>query len=387
MPAPNSYTMEDVIEIQAHGGAVVMREILTLVVEQGARLAEAGEFTRRAYLNGRLDLSRAEAVIDVIQAKTKASLKISSRQLDGAVGRLSDQIREKLMEAQALLEVGIEFPEEIDGGDDDTEQSLLALQEATEKLQKVLEGYRGGRLLRDGLRLAILGRVNAGKSSLLNRFVQKDRAIVTEHPGTTRDHIEETIDLNGLPVILIDTAGWRDTQDPVEKIGIERTKALVKEADLVLFMVDAKDGVGPEDHEIYETIQNKEKILVFNKMDLLEKMARPQVPEGWVFHSVLCASVKYDQGVSDLKACVYAYGTEGWGNQENSIVPNMRQKKLFESAYQAVRHALEGVEEDREPELIVMDLKAAMDDLDDIRGVSVKADVLDTVFSRFCIGK
>lgn len=387
MPAPNSYTREDVIEIQAHAGAVVLRTILGLVLDQGARLAEAGEFTRRAYLNGRIDLSQAEAVIDVIQAKTEASLSIASRQLKGTVGEMVHQVSERIQDVHAIMEAGIEFPEDVDAGDESTALCRSILQEVASALDDVLDGYRKGHLIREGLRLTILGKVNVGKSSLLNRFLRRERAIVTEIPGTTRDHIEETVDILGLPVILIDTAGWRDTQDPVEKIGIERTRDLALEADLILLMVDAEDGITPDDLEIYERIKTKDKILVVNKIDLLGESDRIDVPEGFDFFDIIYTSVKFERGLDALKHKIYLHGTEGWVGNDDAVVPNLRQKKLFEAARHAIETARRGIDENISPELTVMDLIAARETLDEITGASVKADVLDAVFSRFCIGK
>lgn len=387
MPAPHSYTREDVIEIQAHSGPVVIKAILDLILEQGARLAEAGEFTRRAYLNGRLDLSQAEAVIDVINAKTEASLKIASRQLEGDLGRWVHGIRERLLEVHAVLEAEIEFPEETEETEAGVDICRSSLGTVLSELDEILDGYKKGHLLRDGLRLIIIGKVNVGKSSLLNRFLRKERAIVTEIPGTTRDHIEETLDLFGLPVILTDTAGWRETKDPVEAIGIHRTRDLADAADLILFMVDAEKGVLPEDRAIYQRIQDKEKILVINKTDLLQGSETLSIPEDWEFFDTIYTSVKYDRGVETLKRRIRSFGTEGWVGQENSIVPNLRQKRLFEKARSAIRAAQAGTEQKSHSELMVMDLKEAMAALDEITGDTVKTDVMDMVFSRFCIGK
>lgn len=387
MPGPYSYTREDVVEIQAHAGAVALKTILDLILEQGARLAEAGEFTRRAYLNGRLDLSQAEAVIDVILAKTETSLKIASRHLEGEVGCLVNRIREQLKDVHATLEADIEFPEDVEENGERPEFCRSTLQKVLGSLGEILEGYRRGHLLREGLRLIIVGKVNVGKSSLLNRFLRKERAIVTDVPGTTRDHIEETIDISGLPVILIDTAGWRDTKDPVEQIGIDRTRDLAETADLILFMLDAERGISYEDHEIYRRIKKKDKLLVVNKTDLLIGTDRIAVPQDWDFFDVNYTSVKRDQGIDTLKKSIHRFGTEGWAGHENALVPNLRQKKLFERAKHAVDTALKGLDENVPPELAGMDLKEGIDALDEITGVSIKTDVLDTVFSRFCIGK
>jgi tRNA modification GTPase len=387
MPAPGSYTMEDVVEIQAHAGAVVLKKILDLVLEQGARLAEAGEFTRRAYLNGRIDLSQAEAVIDVIEAKTDAALKIASRHLEGALARTVRDIKERLLEVHAVLEADIEFPDDLEDSGDQTDLCLHLLEAVNTDLQDILAGYQRGHVLRDGLRLAIIGKVNVGKSSLLNRLLRKDRAIVTEIPGTTRDHIEETLDISGLPVILIDTAGWRDTTDPVERIGIDRTRDLAEDADLILFMVDASRGFLSEDHALYRLVQRKDMILVVNKMDLQGGEDPIEIPAEWRFSGVVHTSVKFGDGLDTLIGEIYRFGTEGWTGGEGDIIPNLRQKKLFEQVQRTVDTARRGVAENLPPELTVMDLKDALEALDEITGTSVRADVLDAVFSRFCIGK
>jgi tRNA modification GTPase len=387
MPAPNSYTAEDVVEIQAHAGTMVLKKILDLVLDQGARLAEAGEFTRRAYLNGRIDLSQAEAVIDVIQAKTETALKIASRHLEGTVARRVHEIKESLTEVHALLEADIEFPEDIEEDENSANLCKITLEKVGATINGILGGYEKGHLLRDGLRLAIIGKVNVGKSSLLNRLMDKERAIVTEVAGTTRDHIEETIDISGLPVILIDTAGWRDTKDPVEKIGIEKTKAIAETADLVLYMVDTERGIISDDQDLYGTVKEKEKILVINKKDLIKGMEGIDIPEEMEFKDVVYTSVKFNQGVDTLTEKIYRFGTEGWGGCDSEIVPNLRQKRLFEKAHGAVARAGQGLLANVPPELTVIDLKEAMDALDEVAGISVKTDVLDTLFSRFCIGK
>jgi tRNA modification GTPase len=387
MPAPFSYTTEDVVEIQAHAGVVTLKTILQAALHSGARLAEPGEFTYRAYTGGRIDLSQAEAVIDVIQAKTEVALKLASRQLEGALGKTAKQIKEKLLELYAMLEAEIEFPEEMEPVDD---QSALYMKTAGEielSIKKILENYQKGHLFREGMRMIIVGRVNVGKSSLMNRFLESERALVTEHPGTTRDSIEETLDIFGLPVVLIDTAGWRKTNDPVERLGIDRTQKLVESADFILFMVDAGQGVVSEDLDIYERIRNKEKMLVVNKTDLLRGKKEIHIPEKWGFFDVVYTSVIHGRGIDGLKAALHRFGTEGGDFDQNPVVPNIRQKRLFENAHQAIGAARRVFEEKHSTELAAMDIEAAMNALDQITGESVKTDVLDSVFSMFCIGK
>ena len=387
MAAPFSYTTEDVIEIQAHAGAVTLKAILEAVLFCGARLAEPGEFTRRAFTGGRIDLSQAEAVIDVIHAKTETALKLVSRQLEGAVGETAKRIKNKILDLYSMVEADIEFPDEMVGEREQAGSYVDDAAEIEKLLERLLESYRKGHLLREGMRMILVGSVNVGKSSLMNRFLDKERAIVTEYPGTTRDSIEENLDILGLPVVLIDTAGWRKTRDPVERMGIDRTKKLTEEADLVLFMVDAGKGITPEDRDVYELIQKKAKILVVNKKDLITSKKRFRLPPEWKFFDIRQTSVKYEKGIEALKEALYRFGTEGAGISETQIVPNIRQKKLFEEAHKAIGNAKNAMEEGQSAELFVIELQVAMDALDQVTGESVGTEVLDAVFSRFCIGK
>ena len=387
MPAPHSYTTDDVIEIQAHGGTVTQKAILETVLDCGARLAEPGEFTRRAFLGGRIDLSQAEAVIDVIQAKTETALKLATRQREGVVGEAAKRIKERLLDLYAMMEAEIEFPEELEAPSGQTDPYPETVEDLERSIDRVLDGYRKGHLVRDGLRLIVVGRVNVGKSSLMNRLLEKERAIVTEYPGTTRDSIEETLDVFGLPVVLIDTAGWRKTKDPVERLGIERTQQLIERADLILFMVDAGQGIVAEDHDLYERIEKKDKILVVNKTDLLKGTKSISIPDHWKFFEVRYTAVKFERGIDALKEALFRFGIEDGSGIETAIVPNIRQKRLFEKAQSAIGAARRSLQEDQKMELAVMDLKEAMGALDQITGASIKTDVLDSIFSRFCIGK
>jgi tRNA modification GTPase len=387
MPAPNSYTTEDVVEIQIHGGAVSQKSILEAVLDTGARLAEPGEFTKRAFLGGRIDLCQAEAVIDVIQAKTETALKVANRQMEGVVGESAKRIKNNIIELYAMMEAEIEFPEDMEGVDQQKEIYLKPAQDIVKSLERILKGYRKGCFLREGLRMILVGRVNVGKSSLLNRFLERERALVTEYPGTTRDSIEEMLDIKGMPVFLVDTAGWRNTLDPVEKMGIERAGQLAENADLILFLVDAGEGIIPEDEEIYTKFRNQNKILVINKIDLLKGNKKVETPKEWKFFEKMKVSVKYEKGIEALKNAIYRFGTEEGVEIGNDIIPNVRQKKLFEKALSATMAARDIVLENRPLDLAVIDLQTAVDALDVIRGEAVKTDVLDSVFSMFCIGK
>jgi len=387
MPSPNSYTREDVIEIQSHGGMAALKTLLEIVLRSGARLADPGEFTRRAYLNGRIDLSQAEAVIDIIQAKTDASLRIANRNLEGEIGEAVREMKKILLEIQVVLEAHIEFPEDIEGKLDEQEIRSKLSREVLGPISAVLEGYKHGHLLREGVRIVILGRPNVGKSCMLNRILQRERAIVTSYPGTTRDSIEESISLFGLPAVIVDTAGWRNTNDPVEKIGIDRTKALSQNADLILFMVDAGTGVVPEDEDIFMQIQNKEKILIVNKADLLTGEPNINIPERWSHSGVLFTSAMFGHGIENMKEWIYKTLMSSGNLHEVEVVPNLRQKNLLERAQRALEGVLKNLSDQLHPELIAIDIKEAMDALGEITGDTVKPDIIDEIFSRFCIGK
>ena len=387
MPSPNSYTREDVIEIQAHGGTAALKDILEIVNNNGARLADPGEFTRRAYLNGRIDLSQAEAIIDVIQAKTDASLRIANRNLEGEIGHTVRAVRRILLEIKVMLETQIDFHEDVEERLDEKKIPRMISQEVLTPINKILEGYRNGHLLREGARIVILGRTNVGKSSLLNRFLKRERAIVTSYPGTTRDCLEESVSLFGIPTVVVDTAGWRNTNDPVEIIGIERTRDLAQSADLILFMVDAHTGIVPEDENLYLKLKDKEKILIINKSDLLKGENKIKIPASWRFSEILYTSAKFGHGFESMKESLYKVLAGGRSVTEGEVVPNLRQKNLFEKAHGALVAGLNGLSGQVHPELIAIDIQEAMDALDEITGDTVKPQILDEIFSRFCIGK
>ena len=387
MPSPNSYTCEDVIEIQAHGGTAALKAILELVIGCGARLAEAGEFTKRAYLNGRIDLAQAEATIDVIQAKTDASLKIANRNLEGNVGNSAREIQNSLLDLKAILEAHIDFPEDVDEKLDLKAIKEQIFRNILKPIGEILDGYTHGQLLREGVRVVILGKTNVGKSSLLNQFLKRDRAIVTSIPGTTRDTIEESLDLYGLPLVIVDTAGWRKTNDPVEEIGVERSRASAETADLILFMVDGAAGVDTVDETLVSKIERKEKFLIINKSDMLNGQNSVKIPEHWNFKEMQYTSAKYGHGIDELKKRLYEKLMGNGCTSEMEVVPNLRQKNLFSRAQQAIETATAGIEEGAPPELVAIDIQEAMGALAEITGEKVQPDILDEIFSRFCIGK
>ena len=301
MMAPYTYTREDVVEINAHSGPVAIRGILELVLKKGARLAEPGEFTQRAYLNGRIDLTQAEAVIDIINAKTQKSLEIATAQVKGDMRECIEAIRGSMLEILTDIEAAIDFPEDVGDILEPSRTVEFVRRNIVEPLNDLVNLYDDAHVLRDGLKLVVVGRPNVGKSSLMNRLIKKDRAIVTPIPGTTRDLIEETINIRGIPVIISDTAGLHETTDPVEVIGISKAQECIDDSDLVLFMVDVSEPLTHEDDKIYETIQEKETILVLNKIDLVDEDFGFEMPDMWRRRHSVRTSALYNIGFTGLK--------------------------------------------------------------------------------------
>jgi tRNA modification GTPase len=388
MKAPRSYTREDVVEINAHGGPMALNAIMELACKHGARIAAPGEFTQRAFLNGRIDLTQAEAVIDIINARTAKSLQVATAQIDGKLGRAVKQIRDFLVEVLARTEAAIDFPDDVEEIAEPARVGADVTTRAIEPLRALIRHHIDGRVLREGLRVAVTGRPNVGKSSLLNCLIQKDRAIVTEVPGTTRDTIEETININGYPVILSDTAGLHATDDLIEAIGIEKTIENVESADLVLFMVEAHRPVAADDHRIFERIRSKPVIIVINKIDLIDGHASWQIPTSWGAAKSISTSALYDRGIDHLKEQILetAFGQNPI-DLTSAIIPNLRQKALMEDSLDAVEAIRRGLNNGTPIELVAIHLQDAIDALGQILGTNIKVDLLDQIFSRFCIGK
>ncbi len=388
MKAPQTYTREDVVEINAHGGAAVLNAILQLVLKKGARLAEPGEFTQRAFVNGRIDLTQAEAVIDVINARTQKSLQLAAANVTGKLREQITVIRDGLVELLTRIEAAIDFPEDVEEFIP-FEDTLIKLEKkAQEPLKRLIRNYVDAHIFRDGFAVAVVGRPNVGKSSLLNQLIQKDRAIVTDIPGTTRDVIEETLNLEGIPVVISDTAGVHHTENPVEKIGIEKTLDHVNGSDLVLFMIEANRPLGPEDHLIYEKIHSKPRIIVLNKIDLIQKGKETRLPNNWRDDERVRISALYDRGIDLLKdKIVKIAGGINSVDLNEVIVPNLRQKLLLEMSLHSVEAVLEQLQKGISSDLVAIDLQAAIDALGVVSGDNAKVDVLDQIFSRFCVGK
>jgi tRNA modification GTPase len=388
MKAPQTYTREDVVEINAHGGAAVLNAILQLVLRKGARLADPGEFTQRAFINGRIDLTQAEAVIDIINAHTQEGIQLAAAQLTGKLREQIKFIRGGLVELLTRIEAAIDFPEDVEDFIPREDTLKTVEKKMREPLWRLIRSYVDAHVFRDGFTVAVVGRPNVGKSSLLNLLVQKDRAIVTDIPGTTRDVIEETLNLDGIPVIISDTAGVHHTDHPVEKIGVEKTLKHVNGSDLVLFMVEANRPLGPEDHLIYEKISSKPRIIVLNKIDLIQDKQETRLPDNWRYDDRVCISALYDRGTDQLKDKIVqvAAGINPLDLNE-IIVPNLRQKLLLEKSLDSVGAVLEQLQNGTPSDLVAIDLKGAIDALGSITGDNTKVDVLDEIFSRFCVGK
>ena len=380
MRAPRSYTREDVVEIHCHGGPVPLRRILELTLTHGARLAEPGEFTKRAFLNGRLDLTQAEAVIDVIRSKTDASLKM-------AVGHLSGQLRHEILRMIAHLEAAIDFPEE------DIEQ--IASNEVSEfirpvmdRLDALLASAQTGRILREGLQTVIIGKPNVGKSSLLNALLREKRAIVTDIPGTTRDIIEEYVNIRGIPLKIVDTAGLRETTDIVEQIGVEKAREFVASADLLLLLLDASAPLTPEDRDVLALLPGRQAIVLVNKSDLPNLLEVDEVQRLIEDRQLIRISVLEGSGLAELEQAIVdrVYGGQII-QSEGSFVNNVRHSNLLQVAKHRLSDALASIDNGMPPDCVVIDLRAAWDTLGEVTGDTVGEDIISQIFSQFCIGK
>ena len=388
MVAPNTYTKENIVEINTHSGHVVLASILNLVLKQGARLAEPGEFTKRAYLNGRIDLTQAEAVIDIINSRTDKALEVATSQVKGRLKENVESIRDSMLAILTEIEAAIDFPDDV-GEIIRTDATMNMLEEQIiGGLKTLLDQYENGHILKEGIKIAIVGRPNVGKSSLLNRLIQDDRAIVTPIPGTTRDLIEETLNIRGIPVIVADTAGLHKTDDPVEVIGIAKTKEYIDGSDLVLFMVDASAQLTSEDHTICETIGNKPCIFVVNKSDLVADDFEIKTPAQWADYPSIKISALYGNGLSSLKDLIAKVSIgEHRLEVQSTIIPNLRHKMALDRSLLLVQSAVKEIREAASSELIAIDIQEAIDNLGEIVGMTTKEDVIDQIFSRFCIGK
>lgn len=389
MRTPRSYTGEDVAEIHCHGGGFLVRSVLALVLEQGARLAHPGEFTKRAFLNGRLDLSQAEAVLDLIQAKSEQGLQLAWEQLSGYLSETYNALRERLLRLTAYVEAFIDFPEEDipERAQNELEQEILAL---IDDVAALASTFIQGKVYRDGVRTAIVGKPNVGKSSLLNLLVGAERAIVTAIPGTTRDVLEETVVVGGIPLVLWDTAGLRQTSDEVERIGVERARLGVQEADLVLAVFDGSRPFDQEDKIVFTTILKKQYILIINKADLPTLLSFPASEQFPTSTTPVFFSAKTGRGRSELESRIQEAvlgATHQQGQFNDLIVSKVRHRDELIKTEQHLKNALSGFNSSLPVELIAVDLRAALDHIGEITGHVTSEEILDQIFREFCIGK
>jgi tRNA modification GTPase len=384
MKAPRSFTAEDVVEIQSHGGALVLGMVCKVCIESGARMAEPGEFTKRAFLNGRLDLSQAEAVLDTIRATSSAGLKIAQRQLRGDLAREVEQARTSLLTVLAHVEAGIDFVDE-DISFLQREELVRIVREAGAVVQKLEATAQEGRILREGAHVVILGRPNVGKSSLLNRLLREERAIVTAIPGTTRDVIEESIDLDGVRIRLVDTAGVRETTDIVEQEGIKRTRAAQDEADLLLVVVDGSVPLTNDDRKLLCAVKDRKHVVLLNKADLADTV---ETDSTLADHQLYVVSAKTGLGVEMVKSALRAQLLSGgFEATESVMVTNVRHRDALRRAGESLGQALESVQWGMAGELVSLDVRAAADALGEITGAITTDEILGQIFSKFCIGK
>ncbi len=385
MKGPKTYTKEDIVEINCHGGYLMTEKVLELVLSNGCRIAEQGEFTKRAFMNGRLDLTQAEAVIDLIHSKTEKSLSLS---LDQLRGDLKDQIlhlKKLLLDVVAHINVVLDYPEE--GIDDPLPKGLVNnLKEVLETSDKLSASYSQGKMIKEGVKTAIVGKPNVGKSSLLNSLLKEERAIVTHIPGTTRDVIEEIINIKGIPLILVDTAGIRNTDDFIESIGVEKSEKLLKDSDLVLFVVDGSRKLSEEDIRVHNSIQSEKVVGILNKIDIEQKIDLSKLDkiDKWIK-----ISAKNNIGISKMEDEIYSYIISGKveDSSETLVITNIRHRSALVKTKEAIENIFETINIGLPMDLIAIDLKEALDALSEVTGEISSEDVLDHIFSNFCVGK
>ncbi len=386
--APKTFTREDIVEINCHGGLVSVNRVLQLVLNQGVRLAEPGEFTKRAFLNGRIDLSQAEAVMDLIRAKTDRAMNVAIGQMEGRLSKLVRQLRQTILETLAHVEVNIDYPEY-----DDVEEMThrLLLEKATEikaEIAKLLETSKQGKILRDGISTVIIGRPNVGKSSLLNSLVHENKAIVTDIPGTTRDVIEEYVNVRGVPLRLVDTAGIRETEDIVERIGVERSRQVLKEADLILLVLNNAEPLTAEDKKLFEAARGMDVIVLVNKIDLDRKIDMDEVEKLADNYPVISTSLKEESGIDQLEEAISGlFFTGKLESGDMTYVSNTRHIALLNQAQKAIDDVLSGIDAGVPIDLIQIDFTRTWEILGEIIGDTVHESLINQLFSQFCLGK
>ena len=384
MKSPKTYTTEDVVEINCHGGIISTKRILETMLTNGARLAEPGEFTKRAFLNGRIDLVKSEAVMDIIDSKSEEANKLALSQLSGSTSNMIHNFREKLKQLLASIEVNIDYPEYYDIEVVTKDQIKNELKEMKKELEKVIKESKNSTLIKEGIKTVIIGRPNVGKSSILNKLLEQEKAIVTDIAGTTRDIVEGDIYLDGILLNIIDTAGIRDTEDVVEKIGVEKSLSMIDDADLVIVVLNNNEELTKEDQEILEKTKNKERIIVINKNDLPRKInIKDQELE-----NIVETNANTVEGIKELKEkIVELFELETIKSKDYTYLTNARQISLAKQAYQSLKEAEESLKDNLPIDMIEIDLKDAFDLLGEIIGETYSEEILDHLFANFCVGK
>ncbi|HAR6611198.1 TPA: tRNA uridine-5-carboxymethylaminomethyl(34) synthesis GTPase MnmE [Staphylococcus pseudintermedius] len=386
--APRTFTREDIVEINCHGGILTINRVLELTMTYGARMAEPGEYTKRAFLNGRIDLSQAEAVMDFIRSKTDRASKVAMNQIEGRLSDLIKRQRQSILEILAQVEVNIDYPEYDDVEDATTEFLLERSQEIKQEIQKLLDTGVQGKIMREGLSTVIVGKPNVGKSSMLNNLIQDNKAIVTEVAGTTRDVLEEYVNVRGVPLRLVDTAGIRETEDIVERIGVERSRKALSEADLILFVLNYNEPLTEDDRKLYEVIKNEDAIVIINKTDLEQRLDLAEVETMVGDMPIIQTSMLQQQGVDELEIQIrdLFFGGEVQ-SQDMTYVSNSRHISLLKQAKNAIQDAIDAAEMGVPMDMVQIDLTRTWEILGEIIGESASEELIDQLFSQFCLGK
>ena len=384
--APKSYTAEDMCEINSHGGILIIRRILEICLKNGATLAEPGEFTKRAFLNGRIDLAQAESVIDIINAKTNKEVEASEKQLEGYLSSEISNIRKKVMDLMVDIEVSIDYPE-YDVEEVTYSNAIKILEDIQNHLEKLSNSFENGKIIKDGIKLAIIGRPNAGKSSLLNEFLKEERAIVTDIEGTTRDTIEEQISISGIPFKIIDTAGIRESEDKIERIGIEKSKKAAQNSDIILAIFDVSKPLNKEDFEIINFIKNKKTIIILNKIDLNEN-AETITELSNLGKDILKISVLEKKGIEQIyEKLTQMFNINEIDLDNGNVITNIRHKELIDCAKQNAKQSIIALKSNLPVDIIAINIKEILENLGKITGESVSEDIIKEIFSKFCLGK
>lgn len=386
--APKTFTREDIIEINCHGGILTINRVLELTMTHGARIAEPGEFTKRAFLNGRIDLSQAEAVMDFIRSKTDRASKVAMNQIEGRLSDLIKKQRQSILEILAQVEVNIDYPEYDDVEDATTEFLLEQSKEIKQEINRLLDTGAQGKIMREGLSTVIVGKPNVGKSSMLNNLIQDNKAIVTEVAGTTRDVLEEYVNVRGVPLRLVDTAGIRETEDIVEKIGVERSRKALSQADLILFVLNNNEALTQEDYILYEVVKNEDVIVIVNKMDLEQNINIDEVKEMIGTTPLIQTSMLKQEGIDELEIQIrdLFFGGEVQ-NQDMTYVSNSRHISLLKQARQTIQDAIDAAESGVPMDMVQIDLTRTWEILGEIIGETASDELIDQLFSQFCLGK